>query len=243
MKAIKRPRGAQPGNTNAVRHPYRVFLKRGTLSPEDRWVASYLQNVYLPGLRSDKPNCSASQSFLMENAAMAKGAILMILKECGTHGFTSVEDGHVTLQPAAKDLPRLLTEERCTLQAIGLERGQKPVLSPTDYWASRCAEVEATEAATGEAQDTPEIEADSRPAPVDDLAPAALLPAEVRRVGEAAPVLPSETPAAAPVLPPADLQPIEASPEPPSWRDDRPSSIATRMGEARSRRVRLWSPR
>src|SRR5262249_46364060 len=131
--------GGQPGNTNALRHGWRLLWRRAMVREQDRWVTRPVE-AYIAGLRSDKPNPSAGEESCIEVAALAKGCSLLILNELKQHGLTTQIDGHLALTPAGDELRRFLELELKALKILGLERRAKPLTASVDDFIEQGAE-------------------------------------------------------------------------------------------------------
>jgi len=234
-------RSGPVGNLNASKYPWRAFWRRRAVKAEHRWLPPLVES-YVAGLESDKggpSEVSEGERRMIQVAATAHGCALLVLDHAARLGFVRVADsGAWDLQPGMKELGKFLSIEQAALKGIDLRRRPKAAPSLADYISANYAE------AADAPQDAPEIEADLAPAPVVDLAPTAPLTAEASHVDEAAPVLP---PAPAAYARTQEAAPADhadpTSPEPPSGPDDRRLALAVRMGEARSRTVRLWGNR
>jgi len=137
--AERRSPGGQLGNTNAVRHGWRLLWRRAMVREQDRWVTRPVE-AYIAGLRSDKPNPSAGEESCIEVAALAKGCSLLILNELKQHGLTTQIDGHLALTPAGDELRRFLELELKALKILGLERRAKPLTASVDDFIEQGAE-------------------------------------------------------------------------------------------------------
>ena len=124
--AERRSPGGQLGNTNAVRHGWRLLWRRAMVREQDRWVTRPVE-AYIAGLRSDKPNPSAGEESCIEVAALAKGCSLLILNELKQHGLTTRIDGQLALTPVGEELRKFLELELKALKTLGLDRRAKPV--------------------------------------------------------------------------------------------------------------------
>lgn len=128
----KRKRGGQKNNLNAVKWPWGVFWKRQALREVDDWLPPH-NAAYLKRLRQDNPGASEAALRMMEIAATACGATMLILKEAARNGFIVKQGGSWDLSPGAKDLPKFLAIERQALQTLGLERKTKAPIMLADY--------------------------------------------------------------------------------------------------------------
>ena len=127
----KRSRGAQPGNINAVRYPWRVLFKRGVLKDDYRLIEPWM-NDYKRGLIEDKggaENMSNAEIYIANIAERAYGSQLIILAEAGRKGFTRQLDSDWDLQPGFKDSVKYMQVELKALQTFGTKRRPKDVPS------------------------------------------------------------------------------------------------------------------
>jgi hypothetical protein len=128
---------AMRGNLNSAKHPWRSFLKRRALKPEDRYVLPLLE-AYADGLLEDKGGDAAPEATkrMIELAQLTRGAIMLVLAEAAQRGVVKLDnDGTWDLQPGFRELAKLMNVERGCLAELGLSRTSKPVLSLSDIKA------------------------------------------------------------------------------------------------------------
>ena len=104
-----------PGNLNSARYPWRSFWRRRVLKQGDQWIGAVLEQ-YASALASDKPTMSETERLMAENAAVARGAVLLVLAEAGRSGFVRHIDGTWDLTPGMKELAKFLSAERGALR-------------------------------------------------------------------------------------------------------------------------------
>lgn len=132
MSGNGRRRGGQPKNLNAARHGLTAWLKRRAL-PKDKEHIGPLVQEYRKGLltcKGGEDEASEVEVALVENAARAFGACLLVLEEAAARGAVRVVDGSWDLSPGFARLVGFLNAERQALGLLGPERRAKPVPDP-----------------------------------------------------------------------------------------------------------------
>jgi hypothetical protein len=138
----RRTRGAQLGNLNAARDPWKSYWRRRALRKQDAWVRPLIDS-YGEGLIADKGGLDAmsnAEIHMAELAALARGVLLLILAQAASTGglagprrSASIRGGNLSRQSADPDLAahaaRFMKIEAGALQALGLQRRAKPVPS------------------------------------------------------------------------------------------------------------------
>ena len=131
MSLAKARAGAQPGNLNGSRHPWRAFWKRRALRPADRWVLALVEN-YEAGIEEDRGEISFAAARVIEIAKTAKVCSMLAMDAFAPTGIL-LESGEV--HAAFKELPKFLTLELNALKSLGLEKKTREPLSLKDYVA------------------------------------------------------------------------------------------------------------
>lgn len=141
--AGKKGRSGPPGNLNAARFGLTSWLRRRALPMEKQHVAALVEN-YRAGLitaKGGKDAVTEVEAALIENAAKAFGAELLILEEAATRGLVRSLDGTWDLAPGLARLVGFLAVERQALVALGLDRRQREVPDLATYLKQRSAEL------------------------------------------------------------------------------------------------------
>lgn len=129
----KRGRSGPPNNLNAAKHGLTAWLKRRALPAHKRHVG-ILVDTYRQGLLSCKGGEEAVtevESALVQNAATAYGAILLVMEEAKARGMVRVVDGSWDLSPGFSRLVGFLGAERQALLAIGVSRRPREIEAPS----------------------------------------------------------------------------------------------------------------
>src|SRR6476646_351808 len=92
-------RGGQPGNTNALRHGWRLLWSRGVLRPEDAWVKKPIAET-MCAFAGDLPDLSAREREVVETVATAKGCELLISQALQATGLVHVTEGRIHVAQA-----------------------------------------------------------------------------------------------------------------------------------------------
>lgn len=149
----KRGRSGPPGNLNRAKYPWRSFWRRRALRPTDAWVASIVAQ-HLAGSESDKPDMTEGEKRMAEVAATARGCWTLVLSYCQRVGYVRRAGSSWDLSPGAKELAKFLSVERQSLQALGLDRRQRPAMDLQTYLRERYAAKQAiAQGASQTAQD------------------------------------------------------------------------------------------
>ena len=109
---------------HAAKHGLSSWLKRRALPLDKQHVARFVQD-YRVGLLTCKggdAEATEVEKALIENAARAFGACLLILEEAKTRGMVQQMDTTWDLSPGFARLAGFLSTERMALVALGLER-------------------------------------------------------------------------------------------------------------------------
>ena len=120
-------RSGPPGNSNAVKHPYRTYMKRRVVPEQYRWVLSPGDKL-MEKIKSDLPNMSGKEELVAEGVAMLWTCALLGLAEAKGRGFiVALPDGGWGFQPGLKSAGSFLDKALKSLVSLGLERRAKVV--------------------------------------------------------------------------------------------------------------------
>ena len=144
-------KGAQPGNLNGSRHPWRAFWRRRCLRPADQWVLPLVAN-YEAGIEEDRGReLSFAETRVVDLAKTARVCQLLALGAFADNGImlesvtltnspvrgqSETRKGDV-LHPAFKELSRFMKVELDALRHLGLKAAKREPLSLTDYVQQR----------------------------------------------------------------------------------------------------------
>lgn len=109
---------------NALRYPWKAYVRRGALRAEDRWALKVADDFY-DRVLGTKGELNGMQQLVAENGQVSRVAIALIFQDIARHGWTRESDNGLELTPAAKDLPKYLTSELKALRELGLESKEK----------------------------------------------------------------------------------------------------------------------
>jgi len=132
---VRKSRGGQkgrsgpPGNLNAARHGLTAWLRRRALPLNKQHVARFVQD-YRAGLlecKGGEDGATEVEKALIENAARAFGACLLILEEAKVRGMVRKVDSTWDLSPGFARLVGFLNAERMALATVGVERRSRDV--------------------------------------------------------------------------------------------------------------------
>jgi len=89
-KPARRRRGAQPGNLNGCKYPWRTLWRRGLglLRPEDEWLRPLLAD-YSASLVADRGGpeaMTAGEARMIELATLSRGCTMLVLAEAAKAG-------------------------------------------------------------------------------------------------------------------------------------------------------------
>lgn len=135
----KRKRGAQPNNLNGARYPWQTFWRKRVVKEHDKWIVPLIEE-YAASLLSDRggaDNMTAAERHVVEIAQTARGASMLILKECSDRGLIVETDNGWDLAPGAKELGRFLSLELNALRTIGLDKRAPKVIDSLEEYCSR----------------------------------------------------------------------------------------------------------
>jgi hypothetical protein len=156
VAATKRRRGGQPRNLNGAKNPWNVFWRRRAVKERDKWIIPLIEG-YAAELLADRggiEGATAAERHVIEVAQTARGAAMLILKECSERGMVVVTDAGWDLAPGMKELSRFLTLELNALRTIGMaKREPKQLYDLRDYIRKKYGNHDADEKADENAQD------------------------------------------------------------------------------------------
>lgn len=127
--AGKKGKSGPPGNLNSARHGLSTWLARRALPNHKQHVGKLIED-YRTGLTTCKGGAQGVtevEAALIENAARAYGACLLIFEEGAQKGLVRELDGTWDLTPGFSRLIGFLGAERAALLGLGLGRRQKAV--------------------------------------------------------------------------------------------------------------------
>lgn len=127
--AGKKGRSGPPGNLNSARHGLTTWLSRRALPHHKQHVGKLIED-YRVGLTTCKGGAQGVtevEAALIENAARAYGACLLIFEEGAQRGQIREADGTWDLTPGFSRLIGFLGAERAALLGLGMGRRQKDV--------------------------------------------------------------------------------------------------------------------
>ena len=127
--AGKKGRSGPPGNLNGAKHGLQSWLRRRALPKQKQHVVKLVQ-AYRVGLLSAKGGPGAAtevEAALIQNAATAYGAILLVMEEAKARGMVRTVDGSWDLAPGVARLVGFLGAERQALLGVGVSRRPKDV--------------------------------------------------------------------------------------------------------------------
>lgn len=124
--AGKKGRSGPPGNMNAARHGWSVYLKRRALPKSAQWAAIEALK-YRDGLLRERPDPTEAERRTIELAVEAKVVRLLIWRAIREQGLTRQGEDGLRLVPAAEALPRFIGVELGALKMLGLERRPKDI--------------------------------------------------------------------------------------------------------------------
>lgn len=127
--AGKPGRSGPPKNLNASRHGLTAWLSRRALPREKRHLRKLIED-FRAGLTTCKGGAQSItevEAALIENAARAYGACLLIFEEAAQKGLVRELDGTWDLSPGFSRLIGFLSAERAALLGLGVGRRQKDV--------------------------------------------------------------------------------------------------------------------
>lgn len=127
--AGKKGRSGPPGNLNAARNGLTAWMKRRALPRQKQHVMKLVQD-YAGGLLSCKGGAKGAtevEAAVIENAARAYGACLLVLEEAAVRGLVREANGTWDLTPGFMRLIGFLNAERMSLLGLGLGRRAKNV--------------------------------------------------------------------------------------------------------------------
>ncbi len=137
-------RSGPPGNLNGATSGIEVWLKRRMLPVHKRHIGAFIQ-TYRAGLLACKGGDAGAtevETGLIDNAARAYGACLLILEEAANKGLVRDVGGTWDLTPGFARITQFLAAERLALVALGLERRARDVPSARDLLTGRVADVD-----------------------------------------------------------------------------------------------------
>ena len=140
--AGKPGRSGPPQNLNAARHGLTAWLRRRALPKQKQHVAKLVQG-YRAGLLTCKggpETATEVEVALIENAARAFGACLLILEEAKARGMVRKVDSTWDLSPGFSRLVGFLNSERMALAILGLDRRSKDVTPSLQALLAEAAE-------------------------------------------------------------------------------------------------------
>lgn len=125
--AGKKGRSGPPKNLNAAKSGVTTWLRRRALPRQKQHVAKMVE-IYRDGLTVCKGGpgvVTEVEAALIENAARAYGACLLILEEAASRGLVRTTDDSWDLMPGLTRLQGFLSVEQRALSMIGLTRRAK----------------------------------------------------------------------------------------------------------------------
>lgn len=125
--AGKKGKSGPPGNLNSARHGLTAWLSRRALPNHKQHVGKLIES-YRAGLTACKggvQGVTEVEAALIENAAKAYGACLLIFEEGAQKGLVRELDGTWDLTPGFSRLIGFLSAERAALLGLGLGRRAK----------------------------------------------------------------------------------------------------------------------
>ena len=127
--AGRKGRSGPPKNLNAAKHGLTAWLKRRALPRQKQHVSKLVQE-YRTGLLVCKGGAGIASEVevaVIDNAARAFGACLLILEEAATRGLVCQVNGTWDLTPGLSRLAAFLGAERQALATLGLGRRARDV--------------------------------------------------------------------------------------------------------------------
>lgn len=127
--AGRKGRSGPPGNLNASKHGLTTWLRRRALPKQKQHIVKLVQD-YAGGLLSCKGGAKGAtevEAAVIENAARAYGASLLVLEEAAVRGLVREANGTWDLTPGFMRLVGFLNAERMSLLGLGLSRRAKNV--------------------------------------------------------------------------------------------------------------------
>lgn len=125
----RKGRSGPPGNLHGAKHGLTTWLRRRALPLHKQHVAR-LAEEYRAGLlacKGGQDGATEVEQALIENAARAFGASLLVLEEAAARGFVRQVDGTWDLSPGFARLIGFLGAERQALRDLGLGRREKEI--------------------------------------------------------------------------------------------------------------------
>ncbi len=118
---------------HAAKHGLTSWLKRRALPLDKQHVARFVQDyrVGLLNCKGGQNGATEVEKALIENAAKAFGACLLILEEAKARGMVRKVDSTWDLSPGFARLVGFLHAERQALGLLGLARRPKDVTTPS----------------------------------------------------------------------------------------------------------------
>lgn len=139
-------RSGPPGNLNAAKHGITTWLRRRALPREKQHIVKMVE-IYKQAIITAKGGPEAItevEMALVENAAIARGVILLALEEAKARGLVKVSDGSWDFAPGVNRLGTFLNAERSALALLGLGRRQKLVPSIVDLMKQEAQQAEGS---------------------------------------------------------------------------------------------------
>lgn len=127
--AGKKGKSGPPGNLNSAKHGLTAWLSRRALPRQKQHIGKLIES-YRTGLTACKGGAQGVtevEAALIENAARAYGACLLIFEEGAQKGLVREVDGTWDLTPGFSRLIGFLGAERGALLGLGVGRRQKDV--------------------------------------------------------------------------------------------------------------------
>ena len=127
MMAGKPGRSGPPGNLHAAKSGLQSWLKRRALPQQKQHVAKLVE-TYRDGLIACKGGpgvVTVIELAMIENAARAYGAVLLILEESASRGLVRTTNDSWDLMPGLARLQGFLSVEQRALSILGLQRRAK----------------------------------------------------------------------------------------------------------------------